>query len=258
MIHALQALWKREIIKFVRDKSRLIGALAQPLVFWLLLGLGFQKSFSLPTAGDASMNYLEYLFPGIIALMILFTAIFSTISIVEERKSGFLQAALIAPVSRNTLVLGTTLGGTSLALFQTILLFALLPAIDHTPTLTGLLVMILVCFITGLTFTALGVAIAWSIESTRGFHAIMNLFLIPLWILSGAFFPYEGASPILQWCIKLNPVSYAVDALRVGMYLPAPSPSTLQPLSVSLLISAIFAAIMILVAVLVVRRPMFK
>ena len=115
MVYVLQALWKREVIKFVRDKSRLIGALAQPVVFWLLLGLGFERSFTFPASTDASINYLEYLFPGTIALMILFTAIFSTISIVEERKSGFLQAALIAPVSRVSFVLGTTLGGTSLA-----------------------------------------------------------------------------------------------------------------------------------------------
>ena len=258
MIYVLQALWKREVIKFIRDRSRLIGALAQPVVFWLLLGLGFQKSFSFPAADGVSINYLEYLFPGTIALMILFTAIFSTISIVEERKSGFLQAALISPVSRSSFVLGTTLGGTSLALFQTILLLLLLPFVGHIPTMPGLLVMILVCFLTGLAFTALGVAIAWTMESTRGFHAIMNLFLLPLWILSGAFFPYDGASPILQWCILLNPVSYAVDALRIGMYMPGPSPSSLQSLPFSLLISGVFAALMIGIAVLVIRRPMFK
>ncbi|MFK7845697.1 MAG: ABC transporter permease [Rhodothermales bacterium] len=262
MIYVLQALWKREIIKFVRDRSRLIGALAQPVVFWLLLGLGFQRSFTFPAAAsaasDASINYLEYLFPGTIALMILFTAIFSTISIVEERKSGFLQAALIAPVSRSAFVLGTTLGGTSLSLFQTLLLLLLLPFIGLIPSIPGILIMVLVCFLTGLAFTALGVAIAWTMETTRGFHAIMNLFLLPLWILSGAFFPYEGASTVLQWCIKLNPVSYAVDALRIGMYMPDPSPGTLQPLAISLLISAVFAALMIGVAVWVIRKPMFK
>ncbi len=258
MVYVLQALWKREIIKFVRDRSRLIGALAQPVVFWLLLGLGFQRSFNFPVAEEASVNYLEYLFPGTIALMILFTAIFSTISIVEERKTGFLQAALIAPVSRVSFVLGTTLGGTTLALFQTALLLFLLPAIGHIPSLTGLLVMLVVCFLTGLAFTALGVAIAWIMDSTRGFHAIMNLFLLPLWILSGAFFPFDGASTILQWLILLNPVSYAVDALRAGMYMPGTPPAMLQSLPISLLIATLFAALMIGVAVMVIRRPLFK
>ena len=116
----------------------------------------------------------------------------------------------------------------------------------------------LVCLIAGLAFTALGVAIAWFMESTRGFHAVMNLFLLPLWILSGAFFPYDGASPALQWCIKLNPVSYAVDALRIGMYYPEASHTSLQPLSVSLIISLAFAVLMIGVAVRVINRPLFK
>lgn len=258
MFYVLQALWKREIIKFVRDRSRVIGALAQPIVFWLLLGLGFQRSFALPGVDTDAVNYLEYLFPGIIALMILFTAIFSTISIVEERKSGFLQAALIAPISRTAFVFGTTLGGTTLVLLQTLLLLFLLPAIGHIPSVSGFLVIALTCFLTGLSFTALGVSIAWIMSTTRGFHAIMNLFLLPLWMLSGAFFPYAGASKVLQWFILLNPVSYAVDALRMGMYMPDEVPDTLQNLPISLLITALFAAFTIGIAVWVIRRPMFK
>ena len=182
------ALWKREIIKFVRDRSRLIGALAQPLVFWMLLGLGFQRSFNFPSETEASVAYLEYLFPGIVALMILFTAIFSTISIVEERKTGFLQAALIAPVSRISFVVGTTFGGTTLSLIQAGLLLLLLPVLGIVPSPAGLLLFVVITVLTGMAFTALGVAIAWIMESTRGFHAIMNLFLLPLWLLSGSFF----------------------------------------------------------------------
>ena len=253
----ITALWQREIIKFVKDRSRVIGALAQPLLFWLLLGLGFQGTFSLPTSTSDSIGYLEYLFPGILALMILFTAIFSTISIVEERKTGFLQAALVAPVSRTSFVFGTTLGGTTLSIIQAILLLALLPFIGIIPSLQGLLILLLTCFFLGLSFTALGVSIAWSMQSTRGFHAIMNLFLMPLWLLSGAFFPYEGASSILQWTILLNPVSYAVSAIRSSLYLPGASPSELLPWPLSLLISALFATLMIGIASYRIRRPVF-
>jgi len=253
----ITALWQREIIKFVKDRSRVIGALAQPLVFWLLLGLGFQGTFSLPAGTADSVGYLEYLFPGILALMILFTAIFSTISIVEERKTGFLQAALVAPVSRISFVFGTTLGGTTLSLIQALLLLLLLPLIGVIPTLQGLLILILACFLLGVSFTALGVAIAWSMQSTRGFHAIMNLFLMPLWLLSGAFFPYEGASSILQWTILLNPVSYAVSAIRTSLYMPGVSPSELLPWPFSLLISAVFAILMIGIAAYRIRRPVF-
>lgn len=260
MISILHALWKREIVKFVRDRSRLIGALAQPLVFWLLLGLGFQRSFAFPESAThaGSIDYLEYFFPGMIALMILFTAIFSTISIVEERKTGFLQAALIAPVSRIAFVLGTTLGGTTLSLIQALLLLLLLPVIGIVPGISGLLLLLLISFLMGLAFTALGVAIAWTMKTTRGFHAIMNLFLLPMWILSGAFFPYEGASKVLQWIITINPVSYAVSAIRSALYLPAPGPEALQPWPICILITAVFAAAMIGYAVIVIRRPLFR
>ena len=253
----ITALWKREILKFIKDRSRVIGALAQPLVFWLLLGLGFQDTFALPTGSTESVGYLEYLFPGILALMILFTAIFSTISIVEERKTGFLQAALVAPVSRVSFVFGTTLGGTTLSLIQAGLLLLLLPLIGVIPSIQGLLILLLACVFLGISFTALGVAIAWSMQSTRGFHAIMNLFLMPLWLLSGAFFPYEGASSLLQWTIILNPVSYAVSAIRSSLYIPDASPSELLPWEISLLISALFALFMIGIAAYRIRRPVF-
>ena len=258
MIAVLGALWKREIIKFVRDRSRLIGALAQPLVFWLLLGLGFQRSFDFPAETTQSVGYLEYLFPGIIALMILFTAIFSTISIVEERKTGFLQAALVAPVSRISFVIGTTLGGTTLSFIQAALLLLFLPAIDVSLSIPGLLLLLLITFLTGLAFTALGVAIAWIMDSTRGFHAIMNLFLLPLWMISGAFFPFEGASRVLQWFILLNPVSYAVSAIRTALYLPATPIEPLQSWPICVLITALFAAFTIGIAVWVIRRPLYR
>ncbi len=257
-MHVLLALWKREIIKFISDRSRVIGALAQPVVFWLLLGLGFQHSFILPESGGPSVDYLEYLFPGILALMILFTAIFSTISIVEERKSGFLQAALVAPVSRTWFVLGTTLGGTTLALIQTLLLLLLLPLLDVRPNLAGILVLFASCFLLGIAFTALGVGIAWSMKSTRGFHAIMNLFLMPLWLLSGAFFPYEGASQLLRWTLVLNPVSYAVSTMRTALYMPDPSPSELLTWPICLLIVAVFSAAMIGFAVARIRSPLYS
>ena len=254
---AVLALCKREILKFVRDRSRLLGALAQPLGLWLLLGLGFQNTFRMPDQTMASVGYLEFLFPGIIALVILFTAIFSTITIVEDRTSGFLQAALVAPSSRTALVFGNALGGTTLALLQGALFLLLLPLIGASPSFVGLGLALLVCFLTGLAFTALGFLIAWNMQSTRGFHAVMNLFLLPLWFLSGAFFPAEGASRPLQWLMSLNPVSYTVSALRQALYWPEASPVGFASLGLCLLISAAFALAMIAGAVWMVRRPLY-
>lgn len=251
--YAVAALWRREVIKFVRDRSRLVGALAQPLGFWLLLGLGFQQTFRMP-AGTAEVGYMEFLFPGILALILLFTAIFTTISLVEERKTGFLQAVLVSPAPRWALVLGNTLGGTTLAVAEAGLFLLLLPVLGLTPTVAGVLLVLLVGLLTGLAFTALGFIIAWRMDSTRGFHAVMNLFLLPLWFLSGAAFPAEGASPVLRVVMQLNPVSYAVSALRQALYLPEAAPVVLAPLPVCLLVSAALAAVLLALAVRTTKR----
>src|SRR6202007_1181156 len=119
-------LWRREIVRFVRQRSRVSGALAQPLVFWLLLGGGLNASFR-PAATPAGMSYVTYFYPGMIALVLLFTAIFATISTVEDRREGFLQGVLVAPVTRSQIVLGQALGGTTLAVVQGMIFLALAP-----------------------------------------------------------------------------------------------------------------------------------
>lgn len=256
MSGAVYQLWRRELLKFGRDLNRVVGALLQPLVVWLLLGFGFRESFRIPGTSLTDVPYLEFLFPGVIALVALFTSIFSTISIVEERKSGFLQAALAAPAPRSVLIMGTTLGGATLAVLQSLLFLALLPFSGHAPSAGGVVLMLLVAGLIGLAFTALGVIIAWRTKTTRGFHAVMNLFLLPLWVISGAFFPARGASDLLAWIIRLNPVSYGVDALRQAMYLEADAPLVLAPLEVSLGVTVAFAATMIVLAVRAVNRPL--
>lgn len=260
-MHALStvaALTGREILKFVRDRSRLLGVLIQPLAFWLLLGLGFQSTFQMPDSPAQGVGYIEFLFPGIIALVILFTAIFSTISIVEERTSGFLQAVLVAPTPRIALVVGNALGGTLLATGQALLFLLALPIIGMTPGVLGVLLIVALCLLTGLAFTALGFTIAWRMDTTRGFHAVMNLFLLPLWFLSGAMFPAEGAAPVLRWLVWANPVSYAVSGIRSGMYgLADAAPATLASPAICLAVSAGFALLMLAAAVWTVKRPFF-
>src|SRR5260221_9195538 len=119
-------LWQREIVRFVRQRSRLTGALLQPLVFWLLLGAGLNASFR-PAGMPSGINYAQYFYPGVIVLVLLFTAIFATISTVEDRKEGFLQGVLVAPISRSTIVLGQALGGSTLALVQGVIFLVLAP-----------------------------------------------------------------------------------------------------------------------------------
>ncbi|QXD14897.1 ABC transporter permease [Rhodocaloribacter litoris] len=255
-MHAVTALWKREMLKFVRDRSRIVGALGQPLLFWLLLGFGFQGVFQMPGTGPPA-GYLTFLFPGVIALVILFTALFSTISIVDERRQGFLQAALVAPVPRLALVFGTTLGGTTLALVQVLLFLTLLPVAGLRPSPGGLLLLAVACVLIGLAFTALGVLIAWRTDTTRGFHAVMNLVLLPMWLLSGAVFPVTGVPGVLRWIMVFNPVTYGVAALRHALYRPAPAPDVLVSPPVAFGLCLVFALAMLLLAARTVRRPLF-
>jgi ABC-2 type transport system permease protein len=259
-MHALRtigALTGREMRKFVRDRSRVLGVLAQPLALWILLGLGFQDTFQ-PVQPGVEESYVAFLFPGILALVLLFTAIFSTISVVEERTAGFLQAVLVAPAPRTALVFGVTLGGTLLATVQALLFLGALPLIALSPGWLGVGMVAAICLCTGLAFTALGFAIAWRMETTRGFHAVMNLFLLPLWFLSGAMFPAEGAAPVLRWLVWGNPVSYAVSGLRHGLHGFAGNTATLAGPAVCLGVTAGFALLMLGLAVWQVRRPFFE
>ncbi len=246
-------LWQRELVRFFRQRSRIAGALGTPLVFWLLLGSGVGQSFSLPT-GSGTMNYMEYFFPGTVVMVLLFTSIFSTISIIEDRKEGFLQAVLVAPTPRATIVLGKIAGSTSLALIQGMIFMALAPfALGAAPRSIPLTIGVLALVAFGL--TGLGYLIAWNMESTQGFHAIMNLFLIPMWLLSGAVFPTGGAPGWLQWIIRVNPLTYGVSAVRWSMYdaadylaIGGPSPA------LALGVASAFAGIMFVAALAVTNK----
>ena len=240
-------LWQREIVRFLRQRSRIIGALGQPILFWLLLGTGFGESFRPPGAGEAG-NYLEYFYPGILAMVILFTAIFATIAVVEDRKERFLQAALVSPAPRSAIVLGQALGATTLALLQGLVLLAAAPFAGVALTVTSALAAAGVMALIGFALTSLGLAFAWRIDSTQGFHSIMNLVLIPLWLLSGAVFPAVTAHPVLGWVMKINPLTYGVAALRRTLYAAGPA-RDLPDLGLSLAVTLLFGAAAFAVAV---------
>ena len=214
---AVSSLWWREINRFRRQRSRWMSALTQPLVFWLLLGGGLSASFRPPGAPEG-MGYLEYFYPGVIVLVMLFTAIFATIAVVEDRREGFLQGVLVAPVSRASIVLGQALGSATLAWLQGVVFLLLAPLAGITLSLASVagVALILACLAFGL--TNLGLIIAWRMQSTQGFHAIMNLILMPIWLLSGAFFPLSGAPFWLAWLMRINPLTYGMAALRRCLY----------------------------------------
>lgn len=260
-------LTQRELVRFFRQRTRVVGALGQPILFWILFGAGLRGSFDPPAWAPSGMTYQEYFFPGVAVLIVLFTAIFSTISIIEDRREGFLQGVLVAPVSRLALVLGKLTGGTLLAVFQT-LLFLLLgpalhvvglaPALEMQFTTQSFIESMLFLTLLAFTLTALGYLIAWPMDSTQGFHAIMSVFLMPMWLLSGAFFP-AGESGWLSWVIRLNPLTYGLAGLRRLMYARGQLPADgLPTFGVCLLVTCVFCLTCVGLSVLVTCRRSSK
>lgn len=246
------ALWKREVVRFLRQKNRVIGALATPLVFWLLIGSGVGPGFRLAgMPGD--MTYLAYFFPGTVVLILLFTAIFSTISIIEDRREGFLQGVLVAPVAPEAIVLGKFLGGMTLAAGQAMLFCAAAPLAGVPLGLGVILALVPALLLVAFGLVGLGFLIAWPLDSTQGFHAIMNVFLMPLWLLSGSLFPAAPDS-WMRYAVLLNPVAYGTAAVRRAFYGDAAAFGALPSYGVSMAVCAAFAALMFGLSVWVVRR----
>jgi ABC-2 type transport system permease protein len=244
------SLCQRELVRFVRQKHRIIGALGTPILFWLLIGGGIGHSFNAPGGGAAGKGgYMAFFFPGTVVFILLSTAIFSTISIIEDRKEGFLQSVLVAPISPMVIVLGKVLGGTVLAMVQGLIFLALSPLVGFHFTAESLLVCMLAMLLMSFALTALGFCIAWRMSSTQGFHAIMNLFLMPMWFLSGALFPPEGVTfAPLRWAIYANPLSYGLAALRRGMMWYDPHSVSLGGLGVNFGVTIAFAVVMCVIA----------
>lgn len=237
------SLGQRELVRFLRQRHRIVGALGTPIVFWLLLGLGMGSSFrGIGVPGGES--YLKFFFPGTVLMILLFTAIFSTISIIEDRREGFLQSVLVAPVSRMSIVLGKILGGTTLAFFQGLIFLALAPLVGLRLGVLGFVQAAAMMWVISFALTGLGFCIAWRMTSTQGFHAIMNLFLMPLWFLSGALFTPQTAWGGLKWVMRINPLSYGLAGLQRAVFANAESVAALPGWALIAGVSIAFAAAM--------------
>ena len=247
-------LWLREIVRFYRQRARVMGVIASPLLFWVVLGSGFGTSFR---SGDAAgqQHYLDYFYPGTLIMIVLFTAIFTMMSVIEDRKEGFLLSVMVAPVPRSAIVLGKVLGGTTLATAQGLVFLLFAPLIGIHFGVAQFLLIFLTIFLVAFSLTALGFVIAWPMDSTQAFHAIINLFLIPLWLLSGSLFPLSGASGWIRGIMLGNPLTYGVEALRSLLY-PETRPSF--PLGSDLATLFLFAAFMFGLAFLMANRRSTK
>ena len=211
MFKKIYILWLRQIKRYLRSRSRIIGSLGQPLLFLLALGYGLGSVFQ--KAGQG--NYLDFLAPGIIGMSIIFTAIFSGIEIIWDRQFGFLKEMMVAPMSRLEIMVGRTLGGATVATMQGLIIFILSTFVGfHPHNWLYVIPTVFVMFLVALLFTALGIAIASPLNDMQGFQLIMNFMVMPLFFLSGALFPLEGAPRVLTIIAAFDPLSYGIDAFR--------------------------------------------
>ena len=252
----MTCLWRREMLRLARERMRWTGAVIQPLLFWFIIGSGMADSFSVP--GAEGVDSLTYFFPGILVMVVLFTSLFTTISVVDDRKEGWLQGVLVAPGSRLSLVAGKVAGVVTLTLLQCTVFVALAPLAGFALSGVSWLSLIGVVTLACIGLTAACFVMAWLLDSVQAYHAIMSVLLIPLWFLSGALFP-----PPENWIrsfMVVNPLTYAVDGVRGAL-----SPDALGvagvlgteagPVVEALVVLTVFAVLALLAAARAVRRP---
>ncbi len=239
-IPVVLTLAERELVRFFRQRNRVVGALVQPLMFWVLFSLGLRSNGLGPA----------FFFPGTIAMILLFTAIFATISIIEDRREGFLQSVLVAPAPRWAMVFGKILGGATIAMLQALLFLVLgWLTLELKSSVTEVLMAVMLMAVISVALTSLGFFIAWRMESTQGFHAIMSVFLFPMWLLSGSLFPDEPGS-WLTLLSRFNPLTYGVAGLRHYLRFSDSglSVDALPSLAVCWMVTVAFAVIMFVLA----------
>ena len=235
------ALWRRELVRFWRQKSRVLGVVASPLVFWLLMGYG---------SGD-----LGRFFSGALVLTVMFSAVFSTISIIEDRREGFLLSMLVSPAPRTSMVLGKILGAATLAWAQGLIFLAFAPLAGVHITLARLAPVAGAIFLVAFALTGMGFIIAWQMDSSSGFHAIMNLLLVPMWMVSGSLFPMSTAHGWIRAIMWANPLTYSIALLNGLLGLGDGIPGV----GVSLAVTAAFGlALLVACGALAARRTNFS
>ena len=207
---AIYIMWLRQLKRYWRSRGRMIGSLGQPILFLVALGFGLGAIYAKAGAG----NFIQFLAPGVISMTILFSAMFSGIEVIWDRQFGFLKETLVAPVPRFHIMMGKTLGGATISIFQGLIVFIITLIAGFRPNLSYLPLAFLFMFLIAVLFTSLGVAIASQLDDMQAFPIIMNFLIMPIFFLSGAIFPLEGIPKALESVIKFNPLTYGVDGIR--------------------------------------------
>jgi len=211
---AIFFLWKRELIRFFRAKSRIIGSIGMPFFFLAILGTGLNAAFSMP---GMQGNYLAFITPGILAMVLLFGSITSGITVLMDRQFGFLKETLVAPVKRSSIIVGKALGGATTAIVQGIIMLGIALLLGVSMQFSSFLLVLALMFIISIAFVSLGIAIASLMEDMHGFQLIMNFLIMPMFFLSGGLFPLSKAPDIVRAISYIDPLTYGVETLRFAL-----------------------------------------
>ncbi len=222
-LRAIYIIWYRDILRFRRYRARLVASLAQPLLYLLIFGTGLSSALAgaggglggaTPTGGAGGLSYTQFIFPGIIGMAVLFSAIFGAMSIVWDREFGFLKEVLVAPIDRSAVAIGKALGGATQAMVQGLVLLVLAPLIGIDLSIGMVVALIPLTFVLAFSLSSLGVAIASRMKSMQGFQMIMTFLMMPMFFLSGALFPLQGLPTWMNVLTRLDPAAYGMDPLR--------------------------------------------
>lgn len=249
-LNAIYVIVAREFIKFVRERGRLISTLARPLIWLFLVGGGMSRM----VAPDMGVPYMQFIFPGIIGMTILFSSIFSSISIIWDKEFGFMKEMLAAPVSRFSIVVGKALSGTAVSTIQAAMILLFFPLIGLKLGLMQIIFILCISMILAFCLSALGILIATFYENFESFSVIMNFIVMPMFFLSGAMYPVKLLPPVLGAFTKINPLTYGIDALKY-MVLPEKRLLTQDfPLALDISVIVISAVVFVVIAAHVFER----
>lgn len=254
---AAAALWQREMVRFFRQKNRVVSAFVTPVLLWIGLGAGLDRAMVSgvgPDAAGGGVGYMAYFFPGTLSMIVLFTAVFSSITVIEDRREGFMQGVLVAPIPRLSIVLGKVFGGTGIAMIQACVFLLLWPLVGSFPGYGAALAAVGVLLVLSIAMTAMGLCIAWPMNSTAGFHAVMMLLMMPMWFLSGAVFPVSTAMPWLRYLMRANPLTYGQSVLS-QLLLGHDAVGTGLPVWGDVLLMLLLTGGVLMLAVRLVGRP---
>ncbi len=242
------SLTRRELLRFTRQPSRIVASVGAPAIMGIFFAGGFADSFAPPGIEGPQSDYGAFVLPGIVTLVAVFSSIFAAMSLIEDRREGFLQSALVSPAPLWSIVGAKAVGGSSIASAQCAIVLLAAPFVAGWPGLGGMLLALLAAALAAVAVTSMGLALAWWVNSSEGFHGVMNLILMPMWLLSGAFFPAQGAAGWMNALMSINPLRWTTDAIRAGI-----TPGTETPIT-AWVVAFGFALAMLLIAGAVVGR----